>query len=131
MSDNSKGKVVGYWITTAILAVLLLAAGFMDLMGQPEVTESLQRLGYPMYLAALLGTVKLLAAIAILAPNYARLKEWAYAGVVFIMTGAIYSHIRMDEAEQTLMPMLLLLLAFGSWYLRPPSRKLPDLIPIK
>ncbi|KIG13508.1 hypothetical protein DB30_08020 [Enhygromyxa salina] len=91
----------------------------------------MEGLGYPLYLMPLLGVAKLLGAMAIVAPAYPRLKEWAYAGIVFDLVGAMYSQIRMNEAEQIIAPMLLLLLALGSWYLRPPSRKLPDLIPIK
>jgi uncharacterized membrane protein YphA (DoxX/SURF4 family) len=131
MSEHSNSKVVGYWIATGALAVVLFAAGIMDLRGQPEVTEVLERLGYPLYLAALLGVAKLLAGIAILAPKYPRLKEWAYAGIVIDFGGALYSHIRMGEPEQIVAPVLLLAIAFTSWYLRPMSRKLPDPIESK
>lgn len=128
MSENTKGNSVGYWIATAILAVVLLLAGVMDLLGQPEVTEVMERLGYPMYLLALLGIAKLLAAIAILVPKYARLKEWAYAGVVFNFVAAIYSHISSSEPEQIVAPGLLLVVTFTSWYLRPARRMLANSI---
>ena len=128
MSENTKGNSVGYWIATAILAVVLLLAGVMDLLGQPEVTEVMERLGYPMYILALLGIAKLLAAVAILVPKYPRLKEWAYAGVVFNFVGAIYSHISSSEPEQIVTPGLLLVVAFTSWYLRPAGRMLPKSI---
>ena len=130
MSDNTKGKNIGYWLVTGLLALVLLAAGVMDLMGRPEVMQVLDRLGYPAYLAALLGVAKLLGVFAITVPGLPRLKEWAYAGIVFDLGGAVYSHIRAGEAEQILAPVVLLGLTFASWYLRPLNRKLPDLIKI-
>lgn len=123
--------MVGYWLTTGILALVLIAAGVMDLMLRPEITEVMGRLGYPPYLAPLLGVAKLLAAVAILAPGFPRLKEWAYAGIVIDLGGAMYSHIGAGEPEQIVTPVLLLLVAFTSWYLRPANRKLLDPIDIK
>jgi uncharacterized membrane protein YphA (DoxX/SURF4 family) len=126
MTEESKGRKIGYWITTALLVVPLLGGGVMDLIAPPEVAEAMEKLGYPLYLPALLGVAKILAAIAILAPRFARLKEWAYAGVAIDLIGAIYSHVMSNEADQILAPVLFLGLMFASWYLRPADRKLPN-----
>jgi DoxX-like family len=88
-------KQVAYWVTTALVAAELIAGGVTDLAhgrevlvaGQP-VVDVLHQLGYPAYLLAILGVWKLLAAAAILAPGLPRLKEWAYAGTFFELSGA-------------------------------------------
>ena len=95
-----KTKVIGYWATTIIVALELLAGGVTDLVhgrevlfvGEP-VAEVLAQLGYPVYLLTILGVWKLLGAIALLAPRFSRLKEWAYAGEFFAMTGAAASGV--------------------------------------
>lgn len=84
------------------------------------------KLGYPAYLMALIGVWKVLAVIALLIPKYPLLKEWAYAGVVFLMTGALYSHVAAHDPVVEIFPgLLLVILAVVSWYLRPESRRVP------
>ena len=95
-----KMKGIVYWATTSIVALELLAGGVTDLVhgrtslvaGQP-VAEVLEHLGYPAYLLRILGVWKPLGAIALLAPRFPRLKEWAYAGEFFAMTGAAASGV--------------------------------------
>ena len=82
------------------------------------------QLGYPLYFLSLLGIWKILGVIAVLLPKFPLLKEWAYAGFFFSMTGAIYSHIAKGDGMQDLFgPLLLLILTIVSWYFRPASRK--------
>jgi uncharacterized membrane protein YphA (DoxX/SURF4 family) len=127
MTEDSKGRTIGYWATTGLLGVALIGSGIMDLVGTPEIVEAMERLGMPLYLVPLLGVAKLLAAAAILAPKFARLKEWAYAGVVIDFVGAVYAHVLSNEAGEIVAPLVLLTLTFASWFLRPSNRKLPDL----
>lgn len=127
MTEESKGRMIGYWATTGLLAVALLGSGVMDLIGPADLVEGVERLGYPLYLLPLLGVAKLLALPAIVAPKFARLKEWAYAGLAVDFIGAIYSHIMSGEADQIAAPVVLLAVAFASWFLRPANRKLPEL----
>ncbi|HKP98116.1 MAG TPA: DoxX family protein, partial [Fibrobacteria bacterium] len=83
------------------------------------------QLGYPGYILILLGAWKILGAAAVLIPKFPLIKEWAYAGIFFTMTGAIYSHIAKGNGMKELFPALLLLaLAAISWYSRPPERKI-------
>lgn len=85
--------------------------------------DALEHLGYPRYFAAILGTWKVLGALAILVPGRARLKEWAYAGMCFDLTAAALSHAAVGDGAAALAPPLLVLgLALASWRLRPPSR---------
>ncbi len=82
-------------------------------------------LGYPDYLLTILGVWKILGIVAILVPEYALVKEWAYAGFFFMMTGAIYSHIAVgDPLVEALPALLLLVLTIVSWYSRPVDRKI-------
>jgi len=97
----------------------------MDAIHAPPVIATMKALGYPAYVATILGVWKLLGAVTLLAPRLPRLKEWAYAGVVFDLTGAAFSHASAgDPVDKILIPLVLLAVAFASWALRPESRKL-------
>lgn len=123
----TKARKIIYWIATVWLALGLFATGIAQLVGADGQggADMLAKLGYPAYLMALLGFWKVLAVIALLAPKFPLIKEWAYAGVVFLTTGAIYSHIAAHDAVvETLPGLLLLVLAVVSWYLRPESRRM-------
>lgn len=125
MAEDSKGRKIGYWITTVLTAVIFGVGGVVDLIAGPEIIEQLTALGYPAYLARLLGVAKVLGAIAILAPKFPRLKEWAYAGICFDLIGAAYSHTANgDGIDKIAPPLVFLLLALGSYFLRPSDRKL-------
>jgi uncharacterized membrane protein YphA (DoxX/SURF4 family) len=117
---------VGYWVSTALVAVAFGLGGVMDLSGSPEVVASITHLGYPAYLAGLIGVWKLLGTAAVLAPGNPRLKEWAYAGMFFDLTGAAYSHAASgDPAGAVITPLIVLGLVAASWALRPEGRALP------
>src|SRR5204862_592264 len=97
----------------------------VDLLGPPNVTATMAHLGYPAYLASILGAWKVLGALAVLAPRWPRLKEWAYAGMMFDLTGAALSHgTRGDAVGVVITPLVLLALVAASWALRPQSRVL-------
>jgi uncharacterized membrane protein YphA (DoxX/SURF4 family) len=118
-------KVIGYWILTALIAIALLGSGVSNLAGVPEVMKSYDTLGFPAFLAMILGTWKVLGALVILAPRTPRLKEWAHAGVTFSMTGAAASHLlHGDPVAMAIPPLVLTLINLASWWLRPESRKL-------
>lgn len=118
-----KGKRIGYWVTTAIVAFVLLVGGVMDLMRPADAVELITHLGYPLYFMTIIGAWKVFGAIVLLVPRVPRLKEWAYAGIVFDFTGALASHAaRGDGAGRIIPPIVLTLLALASWALRPQSR---------
>lgn len=118
-------KTIGYWLTTGLLAFALGGGGVADLMLTPEMAEGMHHLGYPEYFARILGTWKVLAVIALLAPGFTRLKEWAYAGVTFALTGAAASHLAVGDGIGGAMPALVVLsFAAASWALAPASRQL-------
>ncbi|MCB9742571.1 MAG: DoxX family protein [Alphaproteobacteria bacterium] len=122
---SNKARVVGYWIATALFALAMLGSGAVNITNQPVIQEGMVHLGYPEYLPRILGAWKLLGVAALLAPGAPRLKEWAYAGFLFNLTGAAASHAFAGDAlGQIASPLVLLSVALASWALRPASRKL-------
>ena len=127
---SKKNKII-YWIATLWLALGMVSTGLVQLIKmKEEVDKTSIHLGYPSYFLTIIGVWKLSGAIAILIPKYPFLKEWAYAGFFFVMTGAIFSHFSVrDEAKEYFGPTLLLILTIISWYFRPADRKVtPNLI---
>jgi hypothetical protein len=121
----SKRRLVIYWITTALVALGFAMGGIADLGASPEMVAAMTHLGYPIYFLTILGAWKLLGALAIVVPKLPRLKEWAYAGMVFDLTGAAWSHLASgDGAAQLVAPVVLLGLVATSWAMRPRSRTL-------
>lgn len=127
MTNAKKNKII-YWIATIWLALGMTATGAVQLSkgksGQGGV-DMITHLGYPVYFITILGIWKILGVIAVLVPKFALLKEWAYAGFFFVMTGALFSHIAVGDSVNELWPsLLLLILTVISWHFRPPGRKI-------
>jgi hypothetical protein len=92
--------------------------------------EGFKPLGYPTYFISIIGVWKMLGIIAILVPGFRLLKEWAYAGIFFTMTGAAISHIASnDVSAQIIAPCVLTVFTVLSWYLRPANRKIISVDP--
>lgn len=121
----SKRNTIIYWVATLWLALGMVSTGIVQFVKSKEQMEMIARLGYPTYFLTLLAIWKFLGVIAILLPKSALVKEWAYAGFFFAMSGAIVSHLATgDEIKEIFGPSLLLLLTIVSWYFRPTGRKL-------
>ena len=123
---TKRNKII-YWISTLWLALGMLSTGALQFFkGKTGAggLDSITHLGYPVYLLTILGVCKILGVIAILIPKFPLLKEWAYAGFFFVMSGAILSHLAIgDSAKEFFGPTLLLILTMVSWYFRPADRK--------
>jgi uncharacterized membrane protein YphA (DoxX/SURF4 family) len=120
----SKRNKIIYWIATVWLALGMVSTAIVQVMRVPEEADMFARLGYPVYLLTLLGVWKILGSIAVLVPKFPLLKEWAYAGFFFAMSGAVVSHIAMgDGAKELFGPALLIVLTVVSWYFRPADRR--------
>lgn len=120
---TKRNKII-YWVATLWLALGMLSTAIVQLIKMDEEVKNFTNLGYPLYLMTLLGVWKILGVIAILIPKFPLLKEWAYAGFFFAMSGAIFSHlISGDDAIALFGPALLLILTVLSWYYRPADRK--------
>lgn len=124
----SKRNKIIYWIATLWLSLGMVSTGIVQLMKMkegPGGLDNMTQLGYPIYLMSFIGIAKILGVVAILVPRLPMLKEWAYAGFIFLMSGAIYSHIAAGDAAAELFPALLLMaLATLSRYYRPADRKI-------
>lgn len=126
-----RNKII-YWVSTLWLSLGMFSTGIMQLVKTqadgalaPPGVYGITQLGYPVYFLSIIGVWKILGVIAILVPKFPLVKEWAYAGFFFIMSGAIFSHIAVAHPFVEIIPSLLLLvLTLVSWYLRPASRKI-------
>lgn len=117
-------KNIGYWIITSLLCFCMLG-GIGQLFQVKQVVDGFASLRYPTYFISIIGFWKVLAIFAILLPKLPLIKEWAYAGVFFAMTGASVSHIIVhDAAFHIIVPLIIAGLAVWSWYLRPASRRI-------
>lgn len=121
---EKRNKII-YWIATVWLSLGMVSTGIVQLISMKEETDKMAQLGYPAYFLPLIGTWKILGVTAILLPKFTLVKEWAYAGFFFAMTGAVYSHVAAGSpAAELFGPLLLLVLTVASWYFRPAGRKL-------
>lgn len=119
------GRIIAYWTATVLISLALLSGGIASVVGAEPNVRGMAELGYPAYLLAVLGVWKLLGAVVLLAPRLALLKEWAYAGIAFDLSGAALSHAAIGHsAAKIAVPLVLLAIAGLSWALRPSSRRL-------
>jgi len=117
------GKII-YWIATIWLALGMTSTAIVQIIKMPEEVDMMTALGYPLYILMIIGVWKILGVIAILIPKFPLIKEWAYAGFFFVMSGAIISHLVVGDKAKTIFgPLLLIVLTVTSWYFRPPSKK--------
>lgn len=119
-----KPTVIAYWVATALLVPVFVGGGVMDLRQTPEVLEGMKALGYPAHFATLLGLWKLAGALTLVVPGFGRVKEWAYAGMFFDLTGAAVAHAAVgDPLAKVVVPLVLTGVLVASWALRPSSRR--------
>ena len=126
---TSRAKSIVYWTTTGLTAFFIGGGGASQVWQyQTNPHGVVPLLGYPMYFFAILGVWKVLGAIAILLPRFPRLKEWAYAGIFFDLTGAAVSCAAVGGygayAFHVIAPLILTGFTLASWALRPNSRKI-------
>jgi uncharacterized membrane protein YphA (DoxX/SURF4 family) len=125
-----KGKIVGYWIATVLTTLLMLPGGVMDFLNLPQAQEIMKHLGYPMYVAPMLGAWKILGTVVILAPGLPRVKEWAYAGMAIDLIGASVSHMNSgDGPGNWALPLVGVVVVAASSILRPQSRVHGSILP--
>jgi hypothetical protein len=121
-----KGELIIYWIATALLGIGMLQSGIFAVLRNDQWVKIITDLGYPLYFLTILGVWKILGVIAIVIPKFKLLKEWAYAGFFFAMTGALVSHLAVGDyaVKAILGPVFQTLFIVVSWYFRPASRKI-------
>jgi uncharacterized membrane protein YphA (DoxX/SURF4 family) len=116
----SKSRQMMYWVLTLLVLLPLAGSGFPELFGSgPAMTvQSLQRLGYPLYLMKITGLAKILGAVVIFAGRPPRLVEWAYAGFAFLLLGATASHLLAGDIAHAWIPLAFFLFLMESYTLR-------------
>ncbi len=120
---STRARTIAFWVTTIFGPASFVIGGYLHLTRDPQVMATLAHLGYPVYFATIMGFWKLLGAVAIVVPGIPRLKEWAYAGFFFDLTGAAATRAFVgDGAADILAPLVFLALVAASWALRPTSR---------
>jgi uncharacterized membrane protein YphA (DoxX/SURF4 family) len=145
-----KAKMIAYWITTIYVTLAIFYGGFAEVLDASVrvsiasigVVGVVQVLGYPLYFLYIIGTWKMLGAIAILVPRFTRLKVWAYAGIFLNMSGALVSWLTVTVYGGVQIPagygspifhvvnaLHLIVIALVSWALRPQSRRLGNILP--
>ena len=125
---TKRNKII-YWVATLWLSLGMFSTGVVQLLkikgDSPGSLDSMTHLGYPAYFVTILGICKILGVVVLLIPKLPLLKEWAYAGFFFMMSGAIFTHLAAGNSISEIFPsLLLLILTVVSWYFRPPDRKL-------
>jgi uncharacterized membrane protein len=121
----TKRNIIIYWVATALLSFGMLGSGISQILHVKEMDELITHVGYPLYFMYIIGGWKILGVIAILIPKYPLLKEWAYAGFFFLMTGALISHLAMGDGGNAIFgPLFQTIFVVLSWYFRPADRKL-------
>jgi len=122
---KSRAKAIAYWAATGMIVFAMFSGGVAELMHRPETINGMRELGYPVYFIMIIGFWKLLGSAALLAPGLPRVKEWAYAGIFFNMTGAAVSHVVNHSAGWHVgVTLSLAAITIASWALRPASRTL-------
>jgi hypothetical protein len=122
-----KGKVIAYWICTAVIALCIGSGGLAQVLRVPQNVEGMTALGYPLHFIVLLGAWKVLGALTLLAPGLRLVKEWAYAGIFIDLSGAVVaSAANAGGAFHVVAPIVLIGILAASWALRPESRRLPN-----
>lgn len=118
MTSTKKHKVT-YWVFTVLCLLPLAGSGIGFLTLRPYTLEGMSHLGYPVYITRFLGLAKLLGVLAVLVGSFPRIKEWAYAGFVFNLLGAFYSHLLSGDGPKVFGPLIVLCFTLLSyWYWR-------------
>lgn len=133
-SDRTRAiptRAIIYWTATVLVVAELIVGGLWDVARLPFVRDTVTHLNYPTYFLVLLGVWKLLGAAALLVPRAPLVKEWAYAGIIFVDSGAIVSHLTVGYARgEVAVLAVLAALTVVSWALRPPGRRIPPANPV-
>lgn len=123
--ENKKSNNIAYWAVTGFLSFGMLLGGSGQLYRASFNVDGIVHLGFPVYLLTIIGLWKILAVVAILIPKYLLLKEWAYSGLFFLLSGGVASHFASGDGILEALPVFMFMcLTVISWYLRPADRRL-------
>jgi hypothetical protein len=121
---QKRNKII-YWIFTIWMSLGMVSTAIIQLLKHKDEVENFTTLGYPTYLMTIIGVWKILGVIVVLLPKLPLIKEWAYSGFFFVMSGAVISHLIVGDPVGKVLPaVLLFVLVIISWYFRPADRKI-------
>jgi len=124
-ADSAKLRQIAYVLSTALVVIAFIGSGAANLTHFNHVASDMHRLGYPDYFMTILGAWKLLGAITVALPRFPRLKEWAYAGMIFDLTGGAASRAATgDPLPTVVVPLIIACVVLASWALRPARYRL-------
>lgn len=118
------GRKIGYWVSTSMVAAMMLLDSALYLSGAAVAVEGFTHLGYPQHLRIILGIAKLAGIIVLLVPGFRLLKDWAYAGFTFAWIVASIAHYLAGDGIKAALPVVLLGLLMVSYLTRPSNRRL-------
>jgi uncharacterized membrane protein YphA (DoxX/SURF4 family) len=119
-----RARMITYWVTTGFVAMVFFITGIGNLVPITHIAQDMAHLGYPPYFLIILGTWKILGAVTIVFPRIPRIKEWAYAGMMFDLTGAAFSRLASGDSVITIIvPIAIAILVATSWALRPEAMR--------
>jgi uncharacterized membrane protein len=125
---TNRYKII-YWVATILLSFGMLVSGISQLLHVKAMDELIAHVGYPLYFMYIIGVWKILGVVAILIPKHKLLKEWAYAGFFFLMTGALISHLIIGDGGKAIFgPLFQTVFVILSWYFRPADRKITSIL---
>ncbi len=104
---SSKRDAILFWVSTGLFSAFMLTSAIPNILSAPEWVAVFEQLGYPLYMLPAIGVAKLLGIIALLVPGFPRIREWAYAGFFFDLTGAVYSGLVMGGFDPLMLIMLI------------------------
>jgi hypothetical protein len=118
--NTSRIRKIFFWMTTVIIALAYFITGIGNILPFAHIAQDMAHLGYPPYFLKIIGTWKILAAIVIVIPDFQRIKEWAYAGMILDLTGAAFSRFFSgDGVIMIIVPLAISGLVIISWALQP------------
>lgn len=106
-APSSKRDTILFWVFTGLFSAVMLMSTIPNILSSQEWVDVFNQLGYPLYLLPFLGVAKLLGIMALLIPGFPRIKEWAYAGLFFDLTGAVYSGLAVGGFDPLMLGMLV------------------------
>ncbi len=107
-----------YWILTGLSAAMMFASSIPNILSVPQAVDLvITHLGYPTYFLPMIGVAKFAGAVAILIPGFPRIKEWAYAGLIYDLSAAIYSSISVGDPAGKWLPIFVFIILIASSYI--------------
>jgi hypothetical protein len=90
---TAKTTKILYWVFTILFGGLMIFSSIGGIQPSEQTIEMMHKgMGFPIPFIQFISWAKIIGALAILTPGLPKtIKEWAYAGLFFDLTGAVFS----------------------------------------